>query len=164
VRWQSEESSLFGYIAYHGSVVRSRPAIEDAFCSAVLVTLVGSLRRPLWYRRIRLRHQNLHLFSRSFTCSATTEPSRPRFSTICLNGFLKGPPYDLIPICSSPLISFFSRADVPSEQRDSATRNYTFSTAGSGRVQLESSTRAFFLHLCFPSRADIDDGEHHPLI
>jgi hypothetical protein len=76
-------------------VVRNRPAIEVAFCSAERTTLAGSTIPDL----------NMSVYSpvaafrpwpgsRPRTFSTTTPPSRPALKAICLSGLLEGPADD----------------------------------------------------------------------
>src|ERR1700683_2187205 len=100
-----------GFSAMTASVVRNRPAIEAAFCSAERVTFAGSMMPAL----------NMSTYSpvaafrpwpadRVLTFSTTTPPSRPAFTAICFSGSSSARHADRAPVASSPTRSSFSKA------------------------------------------------------
>src|SRR5690606_37141357 len=80
--------SFSGLSAMTASVVRKRPAIEAAFCSAERVTLAASMMPALVrssYSPVAALRPSVGL-SRCRTRSTTTPPSRPALMAICLSG------------------------------------------------------------------------------
>src|ERR1035437_3728423 len=106
--------SFSGFSAITASVVRNRPAIEAAFCSADLVTFAGSM----------IPASNMSTYSpvaafrpwpagSVLTLSTTTPPSWPAFTAICLSGSSSARRTIFMPVASSPDRSSFSKAFLP---------------------------------------------------
>jgi len=124
-------SSLISTIAL--SVVNNIAEIEAAFCSADLVTLVGStIPASIIFTYFSFRASNPIPWSELITFSTITEPSSPAFSAICLNGSSNALLIILTPVLSSPSV-VSSKA---------STAGITFTRATPPPTTIPSSTAA----------------------
>src|SRR5262249_193550 len=104
-------AAFSGLSATTASVVRKSAAIEAAFCSAERVTLTGTLIPALTmatYSPVAASKPWPGLILRTF--SATTPPSRPALTAICLSGASVARRTICAPVASSPVRSSFSNA------------------------------------------------------
>ncbi len=130
-----------GLSAMTASVVRKSAAMEAAFCSAERVTLAGSMMpaatRSTYSPEAALRPQPV---SELRTFSATTPPSRPALTAICLSGASRATRTMFAPVASSPVSSSFSKTEVawaratpPPATMPSSTAAFALRTASSMR-------------------------------
>ena len=99
------------------SVVKIIDATLAAFCRADLVTFVGSTIPAFFMSTYSDLYASKPMpASLVFTCSTITEPSRPAFSAICLNGSSSALRIILAPVFSSPsnLSTTFATASIES--------------------------------------------------
>ncbi len=128
------------------SVVSSSEATLEAFCRAVLVTLVGSMIPALSisvYSSLYASKPSLAFLEES-TFSTTREPSTPALATICLMGSCRALRIMSTPTCWSWLSPLTLSSTF--RQRSSATPPPgTMPSSTAARVACRaSSTRAFF--------------------
>ena len=96
-------SSFSGISATAASVVKNTLAIDEEFCKALLVTLVGStIPASIMFTYSSLYASNPISGSAFITFCTITAPSRPAFIAICLNGSSNAFLIILAPIASSP--------------------------------------------------------------
>ena len=154
-------AAFSGLSATTASVVRNRPAIDAAFCSAERVTLAGSMMpasiRSTYSPVAALRPQP---GSRSRTFSATTPPSRPALMAICLSGASTATRTMFAPVASSPVERRASSnaAFAGLDQRDATTGDDALLD---GRLRVANGVLdavLALLELDLGGRADLDDG------
>src|ERR1035437_4086616 len=147
--------SFSGFSAITASVVRNRPAMDAAFCSADLVTLAGSMipaaKRSTYSPVAASRPCPT---GSVFTFSTTTPPSRPAFTAICLSGSSTARRTMVAPVASSPDSSSFLNALAAAWSR--ATPLPTGCLSVAPRV-LEAVLA--LLHPARGSRPRLDDGD-----
>ena len=131
-----------GLLATTASVVRNRPAMEAAFCSAERVTLTGSVTPAA----SRSSYSLVAAFrpyrqGRERTLSITTSPDSPAFSAICFDRGFDGAEHDRGTGCLvafeltslSALAAARTRATPPPGSRPSSMAALALRTASSMR-------------------------------
>src|SRR5690625_3282200 len=131
-----------GLSATTASVVRNSPAIDPAFCSAERVTLTGSMMPAL----IRSSYAPVMALrpsptGRLRTFSATTPPSNPALTAICLSGASTATLTMLAPVASSPSRLSLSKVSAPACSRDTPPPATTPSSTAALALRTASSMR-----------------------
>jgi hypothetical protein len=151
---------VFLRVGDQASVVSSRPAIDAAFCSAVRVTLVGSM-MPALTRSLVLAGGGVVavrcLLGRDLGWT-TIEPSTPALLAIWRSGLLEGAADDVDADGGLVALELSFSSASGAQQGDAAAGDDALLDGRAGGVQGVLDAGLLLLHLGLGGGADVDDG------